>query len=153
MSNNGKKQSQPKMIDRRREERACVSKTGRFWRIVLRGSTSAPARCSWRCHQTDTHPVQVFNTFTEDLHRLADWLVAWSYDGSHGIYWRILDSAHDILEERGLKPCLVNALTHGRMCQDGAPIGMNVSGCNICTRWGCCEARFDRKPISVRCES
>lgn len=58
----------------------------------------------------DAHPVRVFDTFTEDLQRLADWLVACGITTvameSTGVYWI---SLYDILEARGLKPCLVNA--------------------------------------------
>ena len=58
----------------------------------------------------DAHPVQVFGTFTEDLHRLADWLIRCGVTTvameSTGVYWIPL---YDILEECGLKPCLVNA--------------------------------------------
>jgi len=58
----------------------------------------------------DTQPVRVFDTFTEDLQRLADWLFACGIRTvameSTGVYWIPL---YDILEQRGLKPCLVNA--------------------------------------------
>lgn len=58
----------------------------------------------------DPEPVRVFDTFTEDLHRLADWLVECGVTTvaleSTGVYWIPL---YDILEARGLKPCLVNA--------------------------------------------
>ena len=58
----------------------------------------------------DGNPVRVFGTFTEDLHELADWLAACRITTvameSTGVYWIPL---YDILEGRGLKPCLVNA--------------------------------------------
>jgi transposase len=58
----------------------------------------------------DAHPVRVFDTFTEDLQRLADWLVACGITTvameSTGVYWIPM---YDVLEARGLKPCLVNA--------------------------------------------
>jgi transposase len=58
----------------------------------------------------DENPVQVFATFTEDLNRLADWLVRIGIRTvameSTGVYWIPL---YEILEKRGLKPCLVNA--------------------------------------------
>ena len=54
--------------------------------------------------------VQRFGTFTPDLHRLADWLVANRVDTvameSTGIYWI---PAFEVLEGRGLKVYLVNA--------------------------------------------
>lgn len=55
-------------------------------------------------------PVQVFPTFTVDLHRLADWLEACGIDTvameSSGVYWI---PVYDILEARGFKVYLVNA--------------------------------------------
>jgi transposase len=58
----------------------------------------------------DEHPVQVFATFTEDLERLADWLLQCRVTTvameSTGVYWIPL---YEILEQRGIRPCLVNA--------------------------------------------
>jgi len=58
----------------------------------------------------DPEPVRMFATFTEDLNRLADWLVAIGVRTvameSTGVYWIPL---YEILEARGLKPFLVNA--------------------------------------------
>jgi transposase len=58
----------------------------------------------------DQHPVQVFATFTEDLERLADWLLQCGVTTvameSTGVYWIPL---YEILEQRGIRPCLVNA--------------------------------------------
>jgi hypothetical protein len=58
----------------------------------------------------DEHPVRVFTTFTEDLHRLADWLVQCGVTTvameATGVYWIPL---YEILEQRGVRPCLVNA--------------------------------------------
>ena len=58
----------------------------------------------------DPQPVRSFATFTEDLHRLADWLTACHVDSvameSTGVYWIPL---FQILEERGFEVCLVNA--------------------------------------------
>lgn len=55
-------------------------------------------------------PVQVFPTFTVDLHRLADWLAGCGIDTvameSTGVYWI---PVYDILEARGFKVYLVNA--------------------------------------------
>jgi len=59
---------------------------------------------------SDLEPVRSFATFTEDLHRLADWLKKCHVDSvameSTGVYWIPL---FQILEERGFKVCLVNA--------------------------------------------
>ena len=60
--------------------------------------------------ERDPHPVRVFDTFTEDLQQLADWLVACGITTvameSTGVYWIPL---FQILEARGLQVCLVNA--------------------------------------------
>ena len=58
----------------------------------------------------DKNPVRVFATFTEDLDRLADWLLQCGVTTvaleSTGVYWI---SLYEILEQRGIRPCLVNA--------------------------------------------
>ncbi len=58
----------------------------------------------------DPTPVQSFRTFTADLHRLADWLVACRVNSvameATGVYWI---PVYDILEARGLEVLLVNA--------------------------------------------
>jgi transposase len=58
----------------------------------------------------DPEPVRSFATFTEDLHRLADWLKACHVESvameSTGVYWIPL---FQILETRGFEVCLVNA--------------------------------------------
>jgi transposase len=58
----------------------------------------------------DPQPVRSFSTFTEDLHALADWLVACKITTvameATGVYWVPL---FQILEARGLEVCLVNA--------------------------------------------
>ena len=58
----------------------------------------------------DARSVRVFATFTDDLHALADWLVACGIDTaameSTGIYWIPI---YEILEARGLEVYLVNA--------------------------------------------
>ena len=58
----------------------------------------------------DENPVQVFSTFTEDLEKMARWLVSCGITTvameSTGVYWIPL---YDVLEQHGIKPCLVNA--------------------------------------------
>lgn len=58
----------------------------------------------------DPEPVQSFRTFTTDLHRLADWLVACRVTTvapeSTGVFWIPI---YEILEARGLSVLLVNA--------------------------------------------
>jgi transposase len=58
----------------------------------------------------DPNPVRQFACFTEDLHRLADWLKSCGIDTvamqSTGVYWL---PVYEILTEKGLKVFLVNA--------------------------------------------
>jgi transposase len=57
----------------------------------------------------DEHPVRKCGTFTDDLHRMAEWLVSCGVTTvameSTGVYWI---SVYDVLEQHGIKPCLVN---------------------------------------------
>ena len=58
----------------------------------------------------DKHPVREFAFFTQDLHKLADWLKQCKIDTvameSTGSYWIAL---YNILIDRGFEVCLVNA--------------------------------------------
>ena len=58
----------------------------------------------------DPEPVRAFKTFTADLHRLADWLLACGVTTvameATGVYWIPL---YEILEGRGIEAVLVNA--------------------------------------------
>ena len=58
----------------------------------------------------DEHPVRVFSTFTEDLEKLAQWLVSCGITTvameSTGVY---LIPFYDIVEKYGVKACLVDA--------------------------------------------
>src|SRR4051794_34117821 len=58
----------------------------------------------------DPEPVRTFGTFTDDLHRMADWFAACGIETivmeSTGIYWI---PAYEILEGRGFEVQLVNA--------------------------------------------
>jgi transposase len=58
----------------------------------------------------DPEPVRCFKTFTDDLHRLADWLVSCRVKTvameATGVYWIPI---FEILEARGLEVLLVNA--------------------------------------------
>ncbi len=60
--------------------------------------------------ECDPQPVRRFDTFTDDLHRLADWLRSCNVDSvameSTGVYWIPL---FQILEAGGFEVCLVNA--------------------------------------------
>ena len=58
----------------------------------------------------DQDPVRVFKTFTEDLERMADWLLRCGVTTvameSTGVYWIPL---YEVLEAKGVTPCLVDA--------------------------------------------
>src|ERR1035438_4883227 len=58
----------------------------------------------------DEHPVRVFSTFTEDLEKMAQWLVSCGITTvameSTGVYWIPL---YDVVEQHGVKACLVDA--------------------------------------------
>ena len=58
----------------------------------------------------DAQPVRTFSTFTNDLHRLADWLeglgIATAAMESTAVYWI---PAFEILQARGVEVVLVNA--------------------------------------------
>lgn len=60
--------------------------------------------------ERDARPVCEFGPTTGELHALADWLIACGIDivalESTGVYWIPL---YEILEQRGLKVCLVDA--------------------------------------------
>ena len=60
--------------------------------------------------ERDESPVRIFSTFTADLESLAKWLVACGITTvameSTGVYWI---PVYDVLEQHGLKPCLVDA--------------------------------------------
>jgi len=60
----------------------------------------------------DQNPVRVFSTFTEDLQKMARWLVSCGITTaameSTGVYWI---PPYEVLEQHGVKPCLVDA--HG----------------------------------------
>jgi len=55
-------------------------------------------------------PVRCFNSFTEDLIAMADWLTACRITSvameSTGVYWI---PSYQILTDRGIEVCLVNA--------------------------------------------
>jgi len=57
----------------------------------------------------DPDPVRKCETFTGDLHQMAEWLVSCGITTaameSTGVYWI---PVYDMLEQHGIKPCLVN---------------------------------------------
>jgi transposase len=59
--------------------------------------------------ERDPNPVRKCETFTGDLHQMAEWLVRCGITTaameSTGVYWI---PVYDVLEQHGLQPCLVN---------------------------------------------
>jgi transposase len=57
----------------------------------------------------DDHPVRKCETFTADLHQMAEWLVRCGITTaameSTGVCWILV---YDVLEKHGIRPCLVN---------------------------------------------
>lgn len=57
----------------------------------------------------DAHPVRKCDTFTGDLHQMAQWLVHCGVTTvameSTGVYWI---PVYDVLEQHGIQPCLTN---------------------------------------------
>jgi transposase len=110
MSDKSTKRSQASK-KRWKKRKGCARKTARFGRAILR-EIDVGAREMFVAvpPDRDAHSVRVFDSFTEDLQLLSDWLVACGITTvameSTGVYWIPL---YDILEARGLKPCLVNA--------------------------------------------
>jgi transposase len=79
----------------------------------------------------DEHPVRVFSTFTEDLEKMAQWLVSCGITTvameSTGVYWI---PPYDVLERHQVKPCLVDA----RGMKNVPGRRTNASGCSFCIR-------------------
>src|SRR5262249_33044292 len=98
----------------------------------------------------DSQPVRGFDVFTDDLNQLADWLegcgVTTVAMESTGVYWIPL---FEILEQRKLRPCLVDARHMKNV--PGRRTGKNANGSNICIRWGCCDRLFVPLRKSVWC--
>jgi transposase len=88
----------------------------------------------------DTTPVQSFRTFTTDLHRLADWLVACRVTSvameATGVFWI---PVYEILEARGLEVHLVNA----RHVQNGRKSDVSELrvGARLAQRWALARQR------------
>ncbi len=57
----------------------------------------------------DPHPVRKCDTFTGDLHEMAEWLVSCGITTaameSTGVYWI---PVYEVLEQHGIQPCLTN---------------------------------------------
>jgi len=59
--------------------------------------------------ERDTDPVRKCETFTGDLHQMAEWLLSCGITTAAmeatGVYWI---PVYEVLEQHGIKPCLVN---------------------------------------------
>lgn len=76
----------------------------------------------------DTEPVRNFECFTEDLNKMADWLLQCGIKTvamqSTGVYWL---PVYEILVQRGLEVFLVNAATP-KICRDGSRTCRSANG-------------------------
>lgn len=99
----------------------------------------------------DQNPVRVFATFTEDLNALADWLEACRIRTvameSTGVYWVPL---YEILDRRGLQPCLVNA-RHMKNVPGRRTDWHDCQWIQYLHSVGCCAAPSGRTMKSVPC--
>ena len=96
-------------------------------------------------------PVREFTSFTDDLHRLADWLLACGVTTvvmeSTGIYWI---PVFEILESRGLEVRLVNA-RHVKNVPGSKSDVLDCSGFNGCTAMDCWKGPFGPSSRCARC--
>jgi len=86
----------------------------------------------------DQEPVRTFRTFTDDLHRLADWFAECGVKTvvmeSTGVYWI---PVFEILEQRGFEVMVVNA-RDAKHVPGAKPMSVTRNGCNVCTNMACC---------------
>ena len=87
--------------------------------------------------ERDQNPVRRFEAFTRDLVAIVQWLISCGVRSvameATGVYWIGL---YQLLEDAGLKVCLVNART-SRMCQAARATCGIANGWSICTVWAC----------------
>jgi hypothetical protein len=62
----------------------------------------------------DRHPIRKCETFTGDLHEMAEWMVSCGVTTaameSTGVYWI---PVYDVVEQHGIQPCLMNPCRTG----------------------------------------
>jgi len=96
-----------------------------------------------------SEPVRTFGTFTDDLHRLADWFQECGIETiameSTGVYWI---PVFEILEQRGFEVLLVNARDAKHV--PGRKSAMR-NGCSACTSSVCCAPVSFPRARSRRC--
>ena len=84
----------------------------------------------WYSPGSGYREVRVFQTFTADREALADWLLERGITTVAKESTGCIDSAISDPEDRGLRPCLVNA-RHTCNVPGGARTGKNASGSSI----------------------
>ena len=99
----------------------------------------------------DDKPVRTFQSFTGDLYRLADWLLACGITTvameSTGIYWIAL---YEILEARGITVVVANARDVKHV--PGRKTDVNdAQWPSSCTSTACCAAVSIRAKTSPHC--
>ena len=94
----------------------------------------------------DKEPVRTFRTFTDDLHRLADWFAECGIKTvvmeSTGVYWI---PVFEILEQRGFEVMVVNA-RDAKHVPGARPTSATRNGCNVFTNTACCAPASGRRP-------
>jgi transposase len=95
---------------RAENEKGCATRIGRFWSQNAAGINIGAREIFVAAPpERDKDPVRIFSTFTEDLNKMAQWLVRCGITTVAmeftGVYWI---PAYDVVEQHGLKPCLVN---------------------------------------------
>lgn len=99
----------------------------------------------------DEHPVRKCETFTGDLHQMAEWLVSCGITTvameSTGVYWI---PVYDVVEQHGIQPCLVNPRNMKNVPGKRTDF-KSASGSSICTRWGYCIRPSGRTARYARC--
>jgi hypothetical protein len=94
----------------------------------------------------DEEPVRTFQTFTDDLHRLADWFARCGIKTvvmeSTGVYWI---PVYDILEQRGFEVMLVNA-RDAKHVPGERPTSATRNGCSASMNTVCYVPAFGHRP-------
>src|SRR5271165_689217 len=113
----------------------------------------------------DTDPVRTFQTFTDDLHRLADWFdrcgIKTVAMESTGGYWI---PVFEILEQRGFAVMVVNPSSGipaaarpepwpaspatPSTCRGAKLMSATLNGCNVCSNTACFGPASGLRPKS-----
>ena len=112
---------------RSRKLRVCP----RFIRPRPRSISAPPYMSRLYGPDRDKEPVRTFQTFTDDLHRLADWFA------QCGVRTVVMEPTC----QRGTRS----------MCLGGRPTSATRNGCNACTNTDCCAPASGLRPKLLRC--